>query len=108
MNILTKYEEILLVSIFKLKDEAYGAGLKQYILDKTGKDWNYGNLYCTLDQLVKKKYITKSTGDPTPERGGRSKNYYSLTDYGLRVLKESMQLNYKLWESIRDMIPVAE
>lgn len=105
MNILTKYEEILLISIYKLNKEAYGARLKSYIFETTGKDWNYGNLYCTLDQLVKKKYIVKSTGEPTPERGGRSKNFYTVTNYGLDVLKESMKLNYALWDGIKEIIP---
>ena len=70
MDLLTKLEEILLISIYRLKAEAYGARLKRFIHDLTGKDWNYGNLYCTLDQLVKKGYISKSEGDPTPSRGG--------------------------------------
>ena len=104
MNLLTKYEEILLVSIYKLKDEAYGAKLKRYIHEVTGKDWNYGNLYCTLDQLVKKRYIEKTIGDPTPERGGRSKNYYHLTGDGIKVLKSIMQVNYALWEGLSDIV----
>lgn len=100
MKVLTKHEEILLISIFKLKEEAYGAGLKRYIYEVTGKDWNYGNLYCTLDQLVKKKYISKSTGDPTPERGGRSKNFYSLTPSGMDILMETVEINNALLEGI--------
>ena len=100
MKILTKHEEILLIAIFKLQSEAYGARLKRYIYEITGKDWNYGNLYCTLDQLVNKRYIEKSVGDPTPERGGRSKNYYNLTGDGKEVLREVMKMNYALWEGV--------
>jgi DNA-binding PadR family transcriptional regulator len=99
---LTKYEEILLVAVYKLQGNAYGAALKRYIRDVTGKDWNYGNLYCTLDQLVKKKYISKTIGEPTPERGGRSKNYYNLTSEGLEVLSESMRIYNALWEGISE------
>ena len=100
MDLITKHEEILLVAIFKLKEDIYGARLKRYILETTGKDWNYGNLYCTLDQLVKKGYLEKSAGDPTPERGGRSKNFYNLTEPGLRVLQEVMEMNYNLWDGL--------
>ncbi len=105
MNLLTKYEEILLISIYKLGDEAYGARLKRYIFEVTGKDWNYGNLYCTLDQLVKKDYISKTAGDPTPERGGRSKHFFRLTVSGVKILNESMKMNYALWDGLMELAP---
>ena len=70
MKVLTKHEEILLISIFKLKEEAYGAGLKRYIYELTGKDWNYGNLYCTLDQLVKKNIFQKAPAIRRLKEGG--------------------------------------
>jgi len=103
MNLLTKYEEMLLIAIFKLQADAYGASIKRYIYEVTGKDWNYGNLYCTLDQLAKKKYVSKSVGDPTPERGGRSKHFYNLTAAGVEVLKETMHMNYALWDKMEEL-----
>lgn len=103
MDLLTKHEEILMIAIFRLRGEAYGARLKRFVFETTGKDWNYGNLYCTLDQLVKKRYLDKSTGNPTNERGGRSRNYYNITKAGLNVLQESMRINYALWDGIREL-----
>ncbi len=103
MKLLTKHEEILLYAIYKLRDDAYGAALKRYVFDVTGKDWNYGNLYCTLDQLTKKKYITKTIGDPSSERGGRSKNFYHLTNEGTNALKEALELNNRMVKDIKEL-----
>ncbi len=104
MKLLTKHEEILLYAIYKLKEGAYGAALKRFVFEVTGKDWNYGNLYCTLDQLTKKRFITKSVGEPSAERGGRSKNFYNLTDEGTVALKEALELNSRMAQDVKELV----
>jgi PadR family transcriptional regulator PadR len=79
MNTLTKNEEIILLSILRLENNAYGVSIKNQIKDLTGDDWNYGLLYATLDQLVKKGLLIKKEGKPMPERGGRRKIYYTIS-----------------------------
>jgi PadR family transcriptional regulator PadR len=100
MGNLTRNEEIVLVSILKLRDGAYGVGIKNQIRELTGEDWNYGLLYCALDQLVKKGCLIKREGKPLPERGGRRKMYYSISASGRRALAEAYELKQTLWEGI--------
>ena len=100
MGDVTKNEEILLLSIWRLKENAYGVSIKNQIREVTGKDWNYGTLYCTLDQLVKKGMLDKEEGKPMPERGGRRKIYYTVTAEGVKTMQDALELIRALWEGI--------
>jgi PadR family transcriptional regulator PadR len=100
MNHLTKNEEIILLSILRIKDNAYGVNIKKQIEETTGSGWNYGLLYATLDQLVKKGLLIKKEGKPLSERGGRRKIYYSLSRMGRQALEEAFKLKEVLWDGI--------
>ncbi len=100
MGNLTKNEEIVLVSILKLRNDSYGVVIKNQIRQLTGEDWNYGLLYCALDQLVKKGYLVKKEGKPVPERGGRRKMYYSISSSGRRALAEAYERKQTLWKGV--------
>ena len=100
MSDLTKIEEILLLAIWRLRDEAYGVKIRQYVSSVINKDFSYGNLYSALGQLTRKKYVQKSMGTPTPNRRGRSKIFYSVTPTGLEALKKAHEMNETLWAGI--------
>ncbi len=104
MNNLTKNEEIVLLSILRLEENAYGVSIKNQIQLLTGDDWNYGLLYATLDQLVKKGLLLKKDGKPMPERGGRRKIYYTISKAGRRTLAEAYQLNAALWDGVGGIV----
>jgi len=100
---LTKNEEILLLSIWRLKEKAYGVQIKNFIKENTGKDWNYGTLYCTLDQLVRKAILFKREGKPMPERGGRRKIFYTISPDGIKALQAALELQKVLWDGITSL-----
>ena len=102
MKELTKIEEILLLAIWRLKNDAYGVKIRQYVSHITGKEFTYGNLYSALSQLAKKKYVTKSLGEPTPDRRGRRKINYAVSPAGVKALKAAREMNQKMWEEIAD------
>ena len=100
---LTKNEEILMIAILHLKENAYGVHIRRQIKETTGKQWNYGTLYRMLDQLVKKNLLERKEGDPMPERGGRRKNYYSLAPFGVKALRDAYALQKTLWNGNTQM-----
>ena len=100
MTILSKAEEMILVAIYRLKNNAYGVTIRQQILDTADKDYTYGTLYGLLEQLVRKEYVIRIKGDPTPERGGRSKTFYELTPEGIEALKNAMEVHRRVWKGI--------
>ena len=104
MEVLSRADEILLLAILRLKNDAYGVSIVREVQERTGKKLKLGGLWVSLDILVKKGLIAKRMGDPTPERGGRSKIYYMLTPAGIEALERVNLFNRSLWDGIRDGI----
>ncbi len=98
MKDLTLVEEMVLLAVWKLKDNAYGVTIRKHISDTTGRIFPYGTLYSILDKLTIKRLVTKIISDPLPRRGGRSRNYYSITLDGISALKVAMDLKKSLWD----------
>jgi len=103
MKELTKAEEMFLLAIWRLRDNAYGVTIKKQIQESAKKEYTYGTLYGILDQLVQKELVDRYKGDPTPERGGRSKTYYRLSPDGRTALKSALEVHKKVWEGITDL-----
>ncbi|MFC1555839.1 PadR family transcriptional regulator [candidate division KSB1 bacterium] len=100
MQELSKAEETFLITIHRLKDNAYGVAICEKINELTGRLYTYGTLYKILDQIVRRGYVTKVEGEPTKERGGRRKMFYNLTPNGILALKSSYTVQASLWEGI--------
>ncbi len=94
---LTKHEETILISILHLKEDTYGVFIRQKIKEMTGQQWNYGTLYRVLGQLVRKGLLERKDGEPLPEKGGRRKIYYKLSNMGLDYLQEASKFQNSLW-----------
>lgn len=103
MKELTKAEETLLLAILRLKDDAYGVAIKQHIQKTSGKALPYGTLYFILEQLTKKRFVKRFTGESKPERGGRSRIYYTLTSDGSRALKHAYKMQQKVWNGYAEL-----
>lgn len=100
MNKLTVNEEICLVAIWHLKNEAYGVNIRKKIKELTGHSLILGTLYNMLEQMMRKGFINSRKGEPTFQRGGHNKVYYSLTRHGEAALGEARKLHEKLWDSV--------
>jgi PadR family transcriptional regulator PadR len=103
MRELTKAEETLLLAILRLKDNAYGVAIKQHIQKTTGNALPYGTLYFILEQLTKKGFVKRFTGESKPERGGRSRIYYALTSEGSKALKQAYNMQQKIWNGYAEL-----
>ena len=103
MELLTVVEEMLLLSIFKLGDNAYGVPIRDMVIAMTGKPVVYGTLYNSLNQLVRKGFVITERGEPTAERGGRSKVFYRLTGHGLEALRHTRDRRSAIWAEIPDL-----
>ncbi len=95
----------MLLSIWRLQNNAYGITIRDEMKRVTLKSMSFGALYVSLDKLVKKGYVTKKPGKPTAKRGGRSKNFYTLTTTGLQSLEAAREMNEKLWSNVPALIP---
>ena len=100
MKLLSRIEEIILLSIWRLQDDAYGMTIRREVIKATGKKWLLGAIYGPLGRLYKNGYVTTVKGEPSPERGGRAKVYYRLTKEGKAALLEIQKVNSIIWENI--------
>ena len=73
---LGEFEHIVILALLRLADRAYGVTVRQEIEARTGREVSIGAIYATLERLQAKGYVKSQFGDPTPERGGRSKRFF--------------------------------
>jgi len=101
---LTKHEELILLAILKLRENAYIVTLRRHIKEISGKSINYGSLCNTLSALIRKGYIKSRESDPLPRQGGRRKVLYSVTAEGKRALKQAYDIQQRAWEGLIELI----
>ena len=97
---LGEFEHVVLLAVLRLDDEAYAMAVRDQILACTGRDVSRGSIYITLDRLETKGYLKSRLADPTPERGGRAKRYYSLRPRAVEALKECRRQLEALWRGL--------
>lgn len=97
---LTRMEEIVLLAVWRLKDNAYGLTVQDCLSDILGKEVSSGTAYVPLSRLSKRGYLRTHEGEPTNERGGRRKRFYQLTPKGVRALTAARALHESAWEGV--------
>lgn len=97
MVLLTRSEEIVLLTIWKLKDNAYGVTIREQVSNDTGHEWSFGAVYKPLKRLVHRDYVKKRSSGPCAERGGRSKYMYTLTPEGEEALIAIRKIYKTIW-----------
>ena len=102
MKLLTRAEELILLAVWKLESNAYCIPIRDQLSEITGENWSLGSIYMPLDRLVKKGYLDSYLSESTPERGGRHKRIYKLTEEGLKALLLVRQVQTKMWRDVPD------
>lgn len=97
---LTRLEEQILLTVWRLGEEAYGIAVYDHINKITGKNLAVGGIYYPLERLVKQGYLKAEQGEPTPVRGGKSKRYYRLTELGIEEMLKARRIQEAFWEGI--------
>jgi len=90
-ELLGSLEHIILLALVRLDGCAHGMIVRREIEERTGRNISIGAVYATLERLEAKGYVSSSTGDPTPERGGRAKRMFRVEAAGNRALQVSEQ-----------------
>lgn len=100
MKILSVNEQIFLIAIWWLEDEAYGVRIRDKIKEMTGRTFTFGTLYNTLDNLTKKGYVTSRAVQILNQAGGNKRVYYTIAKSGLKALREARELQEAIWKGI--------
>jgi DNA-binding PadR family transcriptional regulator len=87
---LGEFEQLTLLAVLRLGDEAYGVTVRQAIEEVTGRDVSAGAVYTTLSRLEKRGLVTSRVGETVPERTGQRRKYYTVEPEGAAMVHDSM------------------
>ncbi|MEZ4994313.1 MAG: helix-turn-helix transcriptional regulator [Saprospiraceae bacterium] len=97
---LGEFEEIVMLTVGVLYDNAYGVTIKQDIKERLDRKVSVGALQSALRRLEKKGFLSSRQGETSSRRGGRPKLYFRLTAMGQRALEHTRDSRNRLWEAI--------
>ena len=103
MGLLSKIDELVLLSIWKLGDKAFGISIVNQLKKDTGIHWASGAIYGILNKIKKNGYITTSKIEKSPELSGRPRIYYNLTELGMEKLIDAQKISKAAWNGIPDL-----
>ena len=95
-----EFEQLVLLAIAHLGDDAYGVPIVDEIERRTGRSVARAAVYITLRRLEEKGFVTTWMGDPTPERGGKARRYAKLERAGAAALREARQAADRMWKGL--------
>lgn len=98
---LGEFEQMVLLALARLGEEAYGMSVRDEIEARTGREVAIGSVYSALDRLERQGLVRSWLGEPTPERGGRAKRHFALEPAGARALSAARVALDALWEGVR-------
>jgi PadR family transcriptional regulator PadR len=97
---LGEFEHIIVLALLRLEDRAYGVTVRLEIEFRTNREVSIGAVYATLDRLQTKGYVKFHVGDPTPERGGRSKRFFRVTAKGAAAVNRTQHALQNMTEGL--------
>lgn len=97
---LGEFEHIVLLAVLRLDEQAYGVAIRREIEARAKREVSIGAIYATLDRLEAKGCVRSRVGEPTPERGGRSKRYFRVTAQGASAINRTHRALRSLTEGL--------
>lgn len=101
---LGEFEEVVLLAVLRLNDEAYAIPIREELQRRARRRVARGALYTALERLEEKGLLSSRMSEPRPERGGRSRRYFKLTVRGLAALRVSRRARLNLWEGLEAVL----
>jgi PadR family transcriptional regulator, regulatory protein PadR len=102
-DVLGEFEEIILLIVGVLGDEAYGLGIRDELEKQTGRSAAIGAVHATLNRLQEKGLVESAMREGSQERGGRRKRVFNVTAAGKKALIESKDVRVTLWNQLPDL-----
>jgi PadR family transcriptional regulator, regulatory protein PadR len=101
---LGEFEELVLLTVAALQEEAYGVEIKRELEMRLSEKLSVGSIQSALKRMEEKGFLTSEFGEATMKRGGKRKRIYKTTTYAHKVLAEMKDIRAGLWESIPSLV----
>jgi PadR family transcriptional regulator PadR len=103
MKYLTRKEELILLTIYRLEESASLVKIRDLLITSTGHNWTVGNVYVPLDRMDKLGYLETCIGEPTSQRGGKAVKFYTLSRKGKKALSDLKKVHDRMWADLPEM-----
>ncbi|NOT77356.1 MAG: PadR family transcriptional regulator [Cyclobacteriaceae bacterium] len=97
---LGEFEELVLLTVASLMDDAYGVSIMNEISNQSGRESNISAIHAVLKRLESKGFLKSKMGGATTERGGRRKRYFQLTNSGRKTVDQTIELRIQLFNRV--------
>ena len=102
---LNETEQLVLLALARLGDDAYGVTIRQEIEERSGRPVSIAAVYAALERLERRDYSSAWLSEPTQERGGRAKKHFRLTPLGVEALAAARDAMNRMWEGVDLALP---
>ena len=97
---LGEFEQLILLAILRLRDDAYGVTIRAELAKRAGRNVAPGAMYTALERLETKGLVKSRMSDPTPQRGGRAKRLVRVTAAGMKALTRAVGAYERLLDGL--------
>jgi len=101
MKILTRQEELIILTIYRMSGQASLIEVRDFLIENTKKTWQVSTCHAILDRMEKSGFLKSIVGEPSAKRGGRAVKYYKLTKLAMDALEEVQSINATMWQGIQ-------
>jgi DNA-binding PadR family transcriptional regulator len=99
-HLLTDFELMILLAVLRVGDDAYGVPVAREIESTARRTVARAAVYAALDRLESRALVISRQGEPTPERGGRAKRYFTVTSKGVKAVRDTQRALTALWQGL--------
>jgi len=97
---LTEFEQLVLLALVRLGDDAYGVTIQEEIAKRTGRAASLAATYTALERLEDRGFVEAWISEPVAVRGGRSRKHFRIRKAGAAALRESQQAMKRMWQGL--------
>lgn len=97
---LGEFEEIVILTVGILNNEAYSVAIKDEIESRLARTVSMGALHTALIRMEEKGYLKSYSGESTEDRAGRPRRYFEITALGKKAIQYSKDTREQLWKAI--------
>jgi DNA-binding PadR family transcriptional regulator len=103
-NVISDFEEMVLLTVGILYDDAYGLAITDELENRTGRTYTISSVHKALMRLEERGMLRSHMGGATEERGGRKKRLFNITNSGKEALFEAKQTREKMWQAVPKVV----
>ncbi|HTH56818.1 MAG TPA: PadR family transcriptional regulator [Cyclobacteriaceae bacterium] len=97
---LGELEELVLLMVALLRDEAYGVAIVEQLLNQANRGLSISAVHAVLHRLEEKGFVKSKMGGASEERGGRRKRLFKITAFGRNALEEVRDTRNAIWSLV--------